>query len=466
MSVLLISRDVLHRRRAAGVPHARVTLPWLLLAAVTACGGASGDSKTLVGTTPTTSFQRLQTEVFEKSCAFTACHAVGNSSGSGLVLTGAGVHGRLVGALPTNSVARADGLKLIAAGKPDSSLLWHKLNGWLSGHHLHDYGVNMPQAGVSLSVEQLDFVRQWIEAGALATGDAINPSLLAGTTRPESAPYVPLAPPANGFQVTLSPFTVKSSFERELFVYKAVGNTADVYVNRIETKMRPGSHHFVLYSFGSNTPALLFPALGEVRDIRNTDGTYNFFAIAPMEYHVFFAGTQAQTSDFTFPAGVALKVPAGAAIDLNSHYVNSGQQEIVGQAEANLHTVPFASVSQVASALNLNNTDLTLPKGRDTTISKTFTFSKITRIVGLTSHMHKRGVQFVIRIVGGARNGEIVYTSSSWDHPQFVSFPTPLVLQAGEGLRSEVLYRGDPNKVVRFGLTSDDEMDIIFGYWY
>jgi len=47
-----------------------------------------------------------------------------------------------------------------------------------------------------------------------------------------------------------------------------------------------------------------------------------------------------------------------------------------------------------------------------------------------------------------------------------VAFSTPIVLQAGEGLRSEILYRGDANKVVKFGLTSDDEMDIIFGYWY
>lgn len=438
-----------------------------VIVVVAACGGGgSGDAKTVVGTTSLTSFQRLQTEVFDKSCAFTACHAVGNSSGSGLVLTGSGVHGRLVGTLPTNSVARADGLKLVAAGKPDSSLLWHKLNGWLAGHHQHNYGVNMPQAGLSLSVEQLTFVRQWIEQGALSTGDAISPALLAGTTRPESAPYVSLAPPANGFQLTLSPFTVKSAFERELFVYKSVGNSADVYVNRIETKMRAGSHHFVLYTFGTNTPGALLPAVGDIRDIRNTDGTYNFFAIAPMEYHVFFAGTQAQTSDFTFPDGVAMRVPAGTRIDLNSHYVNSGQQETVGQAEANLYTVPLSSVQYVASALNLNNTDLTLPKGRDTTITKTFTFSRVTRVVGLTSHMHKRGVQFVIRIVGGARNGEIVYTNTSWDHPPFVGFTTPIVLQPGEGLRSEVLYRGDASKVVKFGLTSEDEMDIIFGYWY
>ena len=84
----------------------------------------------------------------------------------------------------------------------------------------------------------------------------------------------------------------------------------------------------------------------------------------------------------------------------------------------------------------------------------------------LTSHMHKRGMQFVVRISGGARDGEVVYQNTAWDHPLIMTLATPLVLNAGEGFVSEVTYRGDPSKVVRFGLTSEDEMDIIFGYWY
>jgi hypothetical protein len=438
-----------------------------MLVILAACGGGKDAGGTaLVGTTPTTSFARLQKQVLEPSCAFSACHAVGNSSGSGLVLAGADVYSKLMGATVSNAVARSDGLRMVAPGKPDSSLLWHKLNAWTAGHHAHDYGSAMPQGGRSLSVEQLDFVRQWIAKGAPQTGDDIDPNLLNGTTRPENAPYVPLAVPTDGFQLKLAPFTVQRSFERELFVYRTLGNATDVYVNRIETHMRSSSHHFVLYTFGANTPALLLPAKDQVRDIRDANGTYNLLTIVPMEYHVFLAGTQTAASDYTFPPGVALKLPAGIAVDLNSHYVNSSQQEIVGEAEANLYTIPASQVTQVASTLNLNNTDLTIAKGRDTTITKSFTFTKTTRVVGLTSHMHARGQKFVIRIKGGARNGEIVYTSTAWDHPPFLTFATPLVLNAGEGLTSEVTYKADPNKTVKFGLTSEDEMDIIFGYWY
>ena len=443
---------------------------WIGTVAVTiaACGGgaAKDGASTIVGAAPTTSFARMQSQVFEKSCGFSACHAVVNSSGSGLVLAGPDVYAKLVNVAPANANARADRLWLVRPGKPDSSLLWHKLNGWLSGHHTRDYGSAMPLGGQSLSVEQLDYVRQWIEKGALSTGDEINPQLLAGTTRPENAQYISLAPPANGFQLVLSPFNVQSSFERELFVYRAIGNTADIYVNRIATKMRQGSHHFLLYTFQTNTPSAVLPSKDQVRDIRDPNGTYNILNLVPMEYHVFFAGTQSPTSDFTFPAGIALKLPAGTSLDINSHYVNSGQQEIVGQAEANLYTIPASQVTTVASTLNLANSDLTIPAGRDTTITKTFKFTKTTNIIGLTSHMHARGQKFVIKISGGARDGEIVYTSTAWDHPPILTFDMPIVLKSGEGLTSVVTYKADPSKTVRFGLTSQDEMDIIFGYWY
>ena len=437
-----------------------------LLLLVACSGGSKGEAAAPTVTLgASTSFQRIQSQVFEKSCAFTSCHAPG-STASSLVLTGSGVHARLLGVLPVNATARNDGLKLVVAGKPDSSLLWHKLNQWLAGHHAHDYGGAMPQSAPSLSVEQLSFVRQWIENGASATTDDVDPALLLGTTRPETAPYTPLVPPTAGFQLKLSSFAVRSGFERELFDYKVVGNTSDVWVNRIQTQMRVGSHHFVLYTFNPGTPTAVLPAVGAVRDIRNTDGTYNVLNMVPMEYHVFFAGTQATSSDFRFPAGVALKIPAGQAIDLNSHYVNASAQDVTGEAEANLWTVPASQVTQAASTLNLSNTDLTIPAGRDTTITKTFRFSTLTRVVALTSHMHARGTKFVIRIAGGARNGEVVFTNTSWDHPPFVAFDTPIVLQPGEGLTSEVTFHGDASKVVRFGLTSQDEMDIIFGYWY
>ena len=44
--------------------------------------------------------------------------------------------------------------------------------------------------------------------------------------------------------------------------------------------------------------------------------------------------------------------------------------------------------------------------------------------------------------------------------------PSPLVLQPGEGLTSIITYNTATGRAIAFGLTSEDEMGIIFGYTY
>ena len=40
--------------------------------------------------------------------------------------------------------------------------------------------------------------------------------------------------------------------------------------------------------------------------------------------------------DYSFPAGVALQLPASMSIDMNVHYVNRTSAEVPGEAIANL----------------------------------------------------------------------------------------------------------------------------------
>jgi hypothetical protein len=433
-----------------------------------ACGG--DQSATNQPQVASGSFAQLQASVLTPSCAVSGCHVSASAAASGnLVLSPDAAYDNLVGAAPSNLAAQRDGLKRVTPFKPDSSLLFQKVVLALAAHG-GNYGNVMPVGAQALPQGQIDFIRKWIEAGAPRTGDVADATLLTNKTPQSASVFVPLVAPATGqgFQIHVDSFGVRPNFERELFVYRSLGNAADIYVNRIQTSMRALSHHFVLYSIDpSMAPGWpCVPATNVVRDIRNADGSMNLLNMIPMACHVYVAGSMTQTSDYVFPAGVALRLPASMSIDMNVHYVNRTTSEVPGEGYANLYTVPLAQVQKVAHTLNMSNTSFSLPAGKETTVEKTFTVSQPTTVFMLTSHMHMLGTRFQIKIVGGSRDGELVYQSTDWEHPQTITFTQPIVLQAGQGLKSVITWNNTTNHVVTFGLQSTDEMGIIFGYYY
>ncbi|GAB4037571.1 monooxygenase [Spirosoma jeollabukense] len=419
--------------------------------------------------TPTgeSSFDLIQQKIFTPSCATSGCHASEKDATfaqHGLVLAAGVAYKNLVGVDPKNSAALGDGLKRVKAFASLESLLYHKLSVDASHHSGKLYGNPMPLGGQPLPNGQIEFVRRWIEAGAPAEGTIADATLLNDKTVTTVA-YDPLVAPAagTGVQMNVALFDIQPKFERELFTRQLVGNTQPIYVNRYEIKMRNGSHHFVAYDFRDKA---ILPSLNDIRDLRNADNSLNLATAISMSNHVYLAGSQAQYQDYTFPEGAALVLPAGASLDLNSHYVNNTDAVMKGEAQINLYTIDKAKVQRIVQTLDLSNTSLALPANTRVTQTKSFTFAKARKILALTSHMHKLGEKFVIKIKGGSRDGEVVYTSTDWAHPDIITFKTPIDLQKGEGLTSEITYNNTTTKAVSFGLTSEDEMGIIFGYYF
>jgi hypothetical protein len=413
------------------------------------------------------SFGLLQEKVLTTSCALSGCHSSTSDATfiqHKLLLSEGASYENLVGVEPTNSDALKDGLLRVKPDDAHSSLLYFKIAG--AGHHTKSYGNPMPLGLSLLTVGQVEFIRLWIEAGAPLKGSVADPALLDDTT-PQEESFEPLVPPAagKGFQMSLSKFPVSPNFEREFFVYKKVGNTEEVFVNRIEIKMRQNSHHFILYDFEPAIPPHFVPGNDIVRDLRYADGTLNTTALLPMGYHVFVVGTQTPYLDYKLPDGVAIALPAGMSLDCNSHYVNKSNDEIEGEVNVNLHTVSKSTVTKIAHSINFANNSLSLPAKQKTTATKTFLFDKSVSVLSLTSHTHQLAEKFVIRIKGGPRDGEVVYTNLDWHHPPLINLSPPITLSAGQGFTSEIIYNNTTDARVVFGLTSTDEMGIIFGYY-
>lgn len=441
-----------------------VTLPALL---ISACG-RSADSPAASTALPDGTFARIQRTILDPSC--NSCHRTGTTDArsSQLVLTADSSYTQLVDVMSTQLVARADGLRRVKPFRADSSLFYHKV-AWVPGHHSRDYGNLMP-TGIAqgLSTGQLEYVRRWIEAGAPRTGHVADTMLLADT-RAQAAAFTPLeAPPAGtGVQLRVDSFAVSPTMEREFFVYRPVGNSSELFVTRIQTRMRPGSHHLLLQTFDESRtgfPCNTRPIANAVRDIRNSDGSLNLANMLPMACHVYFAGAMTPEFEYRFPPGVALRLPANASIDLNVHYVNRSPANLPGQAAANLYTVDRSQVTTVARTLNLANTSFSLPARQRTTVRTVFPMTVRTTVLGLTSHMHALGERYEIRVRRANGTETSVYMNTDWEHPAFVTFDTPIVLQVGDALVSVVTWNNVTDRAVSFGLLSTDEMNIIFGY--
>jgi hypothetical protein len=114
-------------------------------------------------------FDRIQTQIFNKSCAVSGCHDSQSQTGSLLLETGASLS-NLIDVTPNNALAAAAGWKRVtvidaSTGDPDTSFLFHKLIGPPNG-----FGERMPFNRKKLDQSLISVVQLWIAAGAPDTG--------------------------------------------------------------------------------------------------------------------------------------------------------------------------------------------------------------------------------------------------------------------------------------------------------
>ena len=419
----------------------------------------------------------IQDAIWNPKC--TMCHVSGSSFAeqSGLILTDDVAYEELIDVTPNNIHAAEDGLKLVGTngiGSLYNSFLWEKINAPNYEHFYEDhpeYGSVMPLGLDFLTNGELEFIRQWIIAGAPEEGVVASESLLLDETVFSPPAFEPLEIPENGIQIHLPPFNVPPQFERELFYYVEIDTPSYVYVNRIASTMRPGSHHFIVYTYDGLAQNNL-PSNEVYRDIRNFDGTVNPGVLFQMQFQKFISGTQTRLFDYTFPEGVALKIDPSFGFDLNSHYANYSNDTIVGEVYNNFYFSDVAAVNHVAEILQLNNNDIYLPPNQETTISSKFWIEQEigdpANIFQLFSHAHKLNTQFkVFRINQNEPDSrELIYISYDWEHPPVMKFDPPLFFNENEGIEMEATYFNDTDETVEFGLLSVDEMMIVFGLYF
>ena len=418
------------------------------------------------------SYEIIQATMWDQSC--TSCHVAGSSFArqSDLILTADVSYEQLINRPPNNEAAKADGLELVGDKGLESlytSFLWEKINVYDQEHFYSDhpgYGTQMPLGDDPLTNGQLEFIRQWILAGAPKAGDVIDREILKDTARLTEVPFEPLPVPENGYQFHVEPFEIKANSDREIFIYQKLNNPEPIYMTGFEIAMSPGSHHFILHRFPTTFTPSLLPNEGLVRDVYNSSGEYQLTTLYHMQFHEFVAGTQVPKVRYNYPEGVGIEIPVNSGFDMNSHYANRKNEAIMGEVFANVYTSEASEIEHVAQILNLNNDNFVLPANQVTTLEKAYTFAQDRYVFQLWSHAHEHNKDFKVFIHGGERDGELVYFSNDWEHPPILQIDPPLHLKAGEGLKLEATYDNWENRNLTFGLRSTDEMMILFGAYY
>jgi hypothetical protein len=230
--------------------------------------------------------------------------------------------------------------------------------------------------------------------------------------------------------------------------------------------MRPGSHHFILYSFENDTKQGDLPAFGVDRELRDSDGAIHTPTLLSMIKHQFFGGTQWQRLDYKMPLGVGLRLPSKFGLDQNVHYVNRTDSVMIGEVFSNIHTIEKSEIQHVAELFTMSHMNFSLPPKKVTTLERTFRVSGKIYVGQVFSHAHEKMTEFVVKFSGGSRDGQVVYWTDDWSHPPILNFDPPIELNAGEGFKLIATYDNPTDQTVRFGFLSTDEMMILFGWYY
>lgn len=431
-------------------------------------------------------YHDIQDDIFDKSCANSACHAPPQNAADLNLTYGQSYHD-LVNRVPRNAAAAAAGMKLIDPGNPDNSFLLTKL----MGPEAPELGRRMPFGMGPLHKGKIDAIRTWIAAGAPQEGKIAGVGDL-GVLRDPEERFVPPPPPApgEGYQLRLPPFNIEPGTEREVFYATQIKDEngqpieGDIFINRVEIFYPSGSHHFIIYRLTEEGLANGVQNIGVDPSI-GVNPEDPFRELDPEDPQVlgnfgvdrlFVVGTQTDDTLFQFPEGVGLRLPGNTVYDLNSHYINLlGKETLIGETYVNIYTIPEEEVKYEAIEIFVSNRGINVPPGLTRVTKLTWYVEDELTARGhdqdtelfvflLTSHMHRHGELFEIF---QKSTGELLHRSIAYDDAPIDIFDPVLVLGPDDGIRFQCTHNNyDKNVPLQFGLTSEDEMCIIYGYYY
>ncbi|HMY17163.1 MAG TPA: hypothetical protein PKA58_12645 [Polyangium sp.] len=226
----------------------------------------------------------------------------------------------------------------------------------------------------------------------------------------------------------------------------------DTFIKALDSYQGRFGHHLILFRSEKPEP------VGLVRDCTSVQDMVN---LLPVISSINF-GLQ------EFPAGMAIRVPAGTQLVLQQHIVNTSENAIRLHDAVHVRTVPQAEVQILAGFYGLSDLDFVLPPHKEYTSNWECQAPRDMNLLMIGPHMHEWGKSFVAQ-VGPADNLQTVIDIPEWRAEMRDKAPVthyskdaPLPLKQGDLIRTKCVW----NNTEAESLIFPYEMCATFGYYF
>jgi hypothetical protein len=280
-------------------------------------------------------------------------------------------------------------------------------------------------------------------AGSAACGTeptVEGPEILPGLTVPPT--------PANGIQI-ISPIfhDILPAHDYEICTWSdvVVDKVTDVRMVQGYQNEPPGHHIVVFYTMEKQPP-----------------GTQRICQDADMASFRFVAGTDGGGAQAMAPANLVYRIPAGAQIVLNHHYLNATDETMQGQSIVNL---TYADPGNYIPSNNLAIVDSGLVVGQGHTTQKMHaTFDSALKLWYMIPHMHRWGSNIKVNLTQGQTTTtlfDVQWEEGFTFHPPNKTYDpaTPLQIVPGDSMDIECSWNNNEGRDLVFGF----EMCVVFG---
>jgi hypothetical protein len=245
--------------------------------------------------------------------------------------------------------------------------------------------------------------------------------------------------PSEGFQLhygppsydaaEVEPFLLDPGDETTDCFFAKTPNTEKVFTFEYHGRMRPGSHHLIVYAQDTSVADGLDANCNQGADAR------------------FFVGSQTLTVDIPLPGamtapenvGLAMELGPNTQMALQLHYINTTQERVLREAWVNMMYSDPATVTQIAEPIFfLGGLAMNIAPNTEKIVKGSASAPQELRILGITGHYHAHTVRFSAwHVVGTQRT--LILEDYDWHEPHNLQFdsvnqnplPDPATKQPG-----------------------------------